>query len=298
VSKVFTGNGVLLAVLVTASGSLSAQAESDPVLQNIKPNFYITTPQSGEQTAIGHDSSTGQVVKATADTASSRQAAYNTYTSRSNRQPVQQQQTNSKNAYTVTTPQQNGYSQVSYDPHQQTSQNYASYANRYANANGNVVATSAESQQTVQQTNYPSYVAHSTEERKGFLSRLLHKNGSAGQKQSTIQQVSNSYKPSKLNGTMQSGTASWYGSDFHGEKTANGERYNMESMTAAHKTLPFGTLVKVRNERNGQECVVRINNRGPFIRGRILDVSKAAARQLGMVSSGVAKISMQVVGKS
>jgi len=298
VNTVFTGNAVLLAVLVTASGTLSAQTENNSVLQNIKPNFYITTPQSGEQTAIGQDASTGQVVKATANPSNARQANYNTYTSRPNQEQVQQQQANSQNAYTVITPQQTGYSQVSYaTQQQQTSQNYASYTNRYANPNRNVVSTSAESQQTVQQTNYPSYVAHSTEERKGFLSRLLHKK-EPSQRQATIQQVSNSYKPSKLNGTMQSGTASWYGSDFHGGKTASGERYNMESMTAAHKTLPFGTLVKVRNERNGQECVVRINNRGPFIRGRILDVSKAAARQLGMVSSGVAKISMQVIGRS
>lgn len=95
----------------------------------------------------------------------------------------------------------------------------------------------------------------------------------------------------------QSGMASWYGSDFHGGKTANGERYDMYSMTAAHRTLPFGTLVKVTNECNGRECVVRINNRGPYLKGRILDLSKAAATQLGMVSRGVSKVRMQVLGQ-
>ena len=71
----------------------------------------------------------------------------------------------------------------------------------------------------------------------------------------------------------------------------------MNSMTAAHRSLPFGTLVKVTNENNGRECVVRINNRGPFIKGRVMDLSKAAASQLGMVSRGVCKISAQVLGQ-
>jgi rare lipoprotein A len=83
--------------------------------------------------------------------------------------------------------------------------------------------------------------------------------------------------------------ASWYGKGFHGGKTANGERYDQNSMTAAHKTLPFGTLVKVTNQSNGRECVVRINNRGPYVRGRIIDLSRAAAGQLGMVNRGVAR---------
>ncbi|MGL4397146.1 MAG: septal ring lytic transglycosylase RlpA family protein, partial [Hyphomicrobium sp.] len=83
-------------------------------------------------------------------------------------------------------------------------------------------------------------------------------------------------------GGGQSGMASWYGGKFHGRKTANGERYNQWSMTAAHKTLPFGTRVRVTNARTGNSVVVRINDRGPFIKGRIIDLSKAAANQLGI----------------
>lgn len=93
----------------------------------------------------------------------------------------------------------------------------------------------------------------------------------------------------------QVGKASWYGGDFHGGRTANGERYDMESLTAAHRTLPFGTQIKVTNLENGQECVVRINNRGPFRQGRILDVSRAAARELGMIGRGIAKVQMQIL---
>ena len=98
-------------------------------------------------------------------------------------------------------------------------------------------------------------------------------------------------------GPQITGLASWYGKGFHGGKTANGERYDMNSMTAAHKSLPFGTIVKVTNVNNGRECVVRINNRGPYIRGRVLDLSRAAANELGMVNRGVARVSMQILGR-
>ena len=94
----------------------------------------------------------------------------------------------------------------------------------------------------------------------------------------------------------QEGEASWYGPTFHGKTTANGERYNMLHMTAAHKQLPFNTLVKVTNLHNGMSTVVRINDRGPFLKGRILDLSYAAARALGANSPGVIKIRLEVVG--
>lgn len=84
----------------------------------------------------------------------------------------------------------------------------------------------------------------------------------------------------------QCGRASWYGPGFQGRKTANGERYNMGGLTAAHKSLPFGTKLKVTNKRNGKSVVVRINDRGPFVRGRMLDLSKGAATRIGMISSG------------
>ena len=90
----------------------------------------------------------------------------------------------------------------------------------------------------------------------------------------------------------QCGTASWYGPGFNGKKSASGERFNQNAMTAAHKTLPFGTKLKVTNQKNGKTVVVRINDRGPFIKGRVIDLSKAAANRLGFISSGVTNICM------
>ncbi len=93
----------------------------------------------------------------------------------------------------------------------------------------------------------------------------------------------------------QSGVASWYGGYFHGRTTANGEKYDQWAMTAAHKTLPFGTRVKVTNTRNGDSVIVRINDRGPFIAGRVIDLSKAAANDIGM--SGIAPVKVTILGK-
>ena len=86
------------------------------------------------------------------------------------------------------------------------------------------------------------------------------------------------------------GRASWYGAGFHGKMTASGERFDMNALTAAHRTLPFGTRVRVRNARNGREVIVRINDRGPHIRDRIIDVSKAAAAALDLVRLGEAQV--------
>lgn len=92
------------------------------------------------------------------------------------------------------------------------------------------------------------------------------------------------------------GNASWYGPDFHGKKTSNGEIYNMYDMTAAHKTLPMNTIVKVTNKRNGLSTVVRINDRGPFIETRIIDLSNTAARKINMLGSGTAPVEIEVLG--
>jgi len=99
-------------------------------------------------------------------------------------------------------------------------------------------------------------------------------------------------------GKVSHGKASWYGPGFHGRKTADGSRFDMNGLTAAHKTLPFGTLLQVTNERNGKTCVVKVNDRGPYAGHRILDLSKGAATQLGMLGSGVAAITMEVVTAS
>jgi rare lipoprotein A len=88
-------------------------------------------------------------------------------------------------------------------------------------------------------------------------------------------------------------TASWYGRKFHGRKTANGEIYNQMAFTAAHKNLRFGTLLRVTNPDNNQSVIVRVNDRGPYIRGRELDLSKASASALGLVEKGVAKVRVE-----
>ena len=95
--------------------------------------------------------------------------------------------------------------------------------------------------------------------------------------------------------TAQTGHASWYSLT---SRTANGERCNPAAMTAAHRSLPFGTKVRVENLRNGRSVVVRINDRGPFVGGRIIDLTKGAAHRLGMVSHGTAKVRVTVVGKA
>ncbi|MGB0563463.1 MAG: septal ring lytic transglycosylase RlpA family protein [Spirulinaceae cyanobacterium] len=95
----------------------------------------------------------------------------------------------------------------------------------------------------------------------------------------------------------QRGQASWYGPGFHGRRTANGERFNQNAMTAAHRTLPFGTQVRVTNLNNGRSAIVRINDRGPFIGGRVIDLSRGAASAIGMLGSGVAPVQVEVVGQ-
>jgi rare lipoprotein A len=94
----------------------------------------------------------------------------------------------------------------------------------------------------------------------------------------------------------QQGIASWYGNPFHGKKTANGETYDMHAMTAAHKTLPMGTYVRVYNQRNGKTVVVRINDRGPYVRKRIIDLSYLAAQKLDIVGPGSAPVEIIALG--
>ena len=98
--------------------------------------------------------------------------------------------------------------------------------------------------------------------------------------------------------SVQHGKASWYGKPFHGRLTANGERYNMHAPTAAHKTLPFGTRVRVTNLDNGKHTVVRINDRGPFVKGRIIDLSYGAAKQIQMLQMGVARVKLEILSRS
>jgi len=105
------------------------------------------------------------------------------------------------------------------------------------------------------------------------------------------------YEPlASSDGFVQTGIASWYGKDFHGKRTSNGEIYDMHAMTAAHKTLPLGVFVKVRNTSNGREAIVRVNDRGPFVKGRIIDLSNAAAKKLGVDIVGTAPVRIEALG--
>jgi rare lipoprotein A len=97
-------------------------------------------------------------------------------------------------------------------------------------------------------------------------------------------------------GIKDRGIASWYGEQFHGKQAANGELFDMQALTAAHRTLPLGSMVRVVNLTNGKHVRVRINDRGPYVNGRILDLSQAAAVKLGMVQNGLSVIQLEVVG--
>jgi rare lipoprotein A len=105
------------------------------------------------------------------------------------------------------------------------------------------------------------------------------------------------YYPTRARvGDKFSGIASWYGPKFHSKLTSNGEIYNMYAMTAAHKTLPMNTMVKVYNKENGKSVIVRINDRGPFVAGRIIDLSNVAARKIDMVKKGTADVRITILG--
>ncbi|MRI83263.1 MAG: septal ring lytic transglycosylase RlpA family lipoprotein [Nitratiruptor sp.] len=105
------------------------------------------------------------------------------------------------------------------------------------------------------------------------------------------------YRPTVVRiGDKFRGVASWYGSDFHGKKTSSGEVYNMYELTAAHKTFPMNTMVKVTNLNNGKSVIVRVNDRGPFVKDRIIDLSYAAAKRLGMLDTGTAPVELEILG--
>lgn len=105
------------------------------------------------------------------------------------------------------------------------------------------------------------------------------------------------YQPTMVSvGDYFSGIASWYGKDFHGKKTSNGEIYNMHDMTAAHKTFPMNTMVKVTNLKNNKSLVVRVNDRGPFVGTRIIDLSYNAATRLDLVGHGTGPVGLEVIG--
>lgn len=96
-------------------------------------------------------------------------------------------------------------------------------------------------------------------------------------------------------GTVYTGIASFYGNEFHGSRTSSGEIFSQDSLTAAHPFLPFQTTVKVTNKKNGKSVIVRINDRGPFVAKRIIDLSRAAAEQIGLTKTGLAEVTVEVL---
>lgn len=126
-------------------------------------------------------------------------------------------------------------------------------------------------------------------------SRSWRKGGVPGSKPYTVR--GKTYYPLKsAHGFVEVGVASWYGPGFHGKKTANGERFNQYAMTAAHKILPLGTKVRVTHLGNGRSIIVRINDRGPFVDDRVIDLSRGAATRLNMMGSGTARVRIQSLG--
>ena len=103
------------------------------------------------------------------------------------------------------------------------------------------------------------------------------------------------YRQPYAAGYVERGIASWYGEDFHGRPTSSGEIYNMYDLTAAHKLMPLGTIAKITNLENDQSVVVKINDRGPFIEGRIIDLSYSAAREIGMAEKGLSRVEIKVI---
>lgn len=126
--------------------------------------------------------------------------------------------------------------------------------------------------------------------------KSTRKGGTPGGKPYTI--AGKTYYPLKsAHGFVEEGVASWYGPGFHGKPTASGETYNQYAMTAAHKILPLGTTVRVTNLGNGKSALVRVNDRGPFVDDRVIDLSRAVASRLGVLGPGTARVRVQSVGE-
>jgi rare lipoprotein A (peptidoglycan hydrolase) len=127
------------------------------------------------------------------------------------------------------------------------------------------------------------------------LANRLRETLGAGNIDRTTQVASRAFLGMRPTGVLLTGMASWYGPGFHGRRCANGSRFDMYAMTAAHKTLPFGTIVKVKNHNTGRSCLVKITDRGPYAHGRIIDLSKGAAQAIGLLGSGVGRVSVEVM---
>jgi len=134
--------------------------------------------------------------------------------------------------------------------------------------------------------------------KKQYETVVYHTKGATKATQNIYSVNGKVYVPKKTVsiGWSQKGIASWYGPNFHGKYTSNGEIYNMYAFTAAHKTLPMNTIVKVTNLNNGKSVIVRINDRGPFVKGRIIDLSYSAGKKIGLDKTGIAPVKLEVIG--
>ncbi len=131
----------------------------------------------------------------------------------------------------------------------------------------------------------------------GCASEYVYTGGTRGSRPYTV--LGKTYYPlQSANNYSETGVASWYGPKFHGKQTASGERYDQYKMTAAHKTLPLGTTVRVTNLENNRSVVVRVNDRGPFVDDRIIDLSRAAASHLDMIGNGTARVRVESIGNT
>ena len=131
-----------------------------------------------------------------------------------------------------------------------------------------------------------------------ILNTTVHASGKRPRTQKAYTINNKRYYPiPSAEGYNERGIASWYGGKFHGRKTSNGETYNKYKMTAAHKTLPMNTMLLVKNLENGRKTIVRINDRGPFVRGRIIDLSYKAAKEIGMAQKGIARVQVTALGE-
>ena len=128
-----------------------------------------------------------------------------------------------------------------------------------------------------------------------LLPLLLTASATAQEVEVTDNPIAEIVQPTDEETEIGGGMASYYGNELAGNRTASGERFDPGQLTAAHRTLPFGTMVRVTNTSNGDSVVVRINDRGPFSRGRVIDVSQAAAREIGMHRSGTARVKLALL---
>lgn len=311
--KIYSSTAIVASALLTLATNVAGQTSSNATQQT--RNFYVTTPQTGERVVAGGPSQRPLSEASPVASANSR-PKINLSQASSPTTQIPQQATAAVDVVNTSRASSRQISSVpttaasatgDYRIQQVSNSPTAAWQNTRTNPTGRVTASAASSNfytntapQRVAAHSHsaPTATAAAPQQKRSIMDRILHPGHKHEKPAVTAPAPAPGVKPSKMDGHKQAGVASWYGPKWHGRKTANGERFDMNSMTAAHRSLPFGTLVKVTNERNGRECVVRINNRGPFSKSRILDLSKGAASALGMVNSGVAKVRCEVIGRT